>query len=259
MNSSPVVSIFCSIFKGEKYIQHYLHDITRQSIFDKCELILVDGNSPENEEGFVKEFQKEYSNINYIKLNEDPGLYACWNIAVKQARGKYLNNANPDDGKHPMALEEQVAFLEDNPKVDLVYTDSLITRTENQIFETCFSRERYDFPSFSIEDLIIYNMPHQSPVYKNNLHERFGFFKEDYKSAADGEFWLRCATKGAILAKLDKILGLYYFNPEGVSTGKEVQRRRQYEERKVKEKYAKIQKYDGPLYGKLEDIIVPHE
>ncbi len=56
MNEPPLVSIFCSIFKGEKYIQHYLHDITRQSIFDKCELILVDGNSPENEEAYIRDF-----------------------------------------------------------------------------------------------------------------------------------------------------------------------------------------------------------
>jgi hypothetical protein len=102
-------------------------------------------------------------------------------------------------------------------------------------------------------------MPHQSPVYKKNLHDRFGFFQEDYKSAADGEFWLRCATKGAIMAKVDQILGLYYFNPDGVSTGSDVQYRRQYEERTIKEKYAKTHKYTGPLYGKLEDIIVPHE
>ena len=45
MSSKKIkISIFCSIFKGGKYIDHYLKDITNQTIFEECELILVDAN-----------------------------------------------------------------------------------------------------------------------------------------------------------------------------------------------------------------------
>ena len=256
---NPSMSIFCSLYKGEKYIQHYLHDITRQSIFHECELIIVNAASPEDEKKYIVEFQEKYSNIKHIELSEDPGLYACWNIAAKEATGEYLNNANVDDRKHPEALERQVKFLRQHKDLDLVYTDSLITRTPNQIFETCFSEERYNFPEFSIEDLIVYNMPHQSPVYRSTLHEKHGFFKEDYRSAADGEFWLRCATNGAKMGKLNEVLGLYYFNPDGVSTSQANQQWRQREEGEVKRKYSQLNNYNGPLYGKLPDIIVHNE
>lgn len=254
---NPLVSIFCSIYKGEEYIQHYLHDICRQTIFSECELILIDGASPEKEVNYIRKFQQKHDNIKYIRLEKDPGMYACWNIGVAQASGKYLNNANVDDGKHPTALQKQVEFLENNPTIDLVYTDSFITEAPNQLFETCFPTQRYNFPDFSVEDLIIYNMPHQSPVYKKSLHEKFGLFEEGYRSAADGEFWLRCATKGAKMAKLDSILGLYYFNPNGVSTSSANQEWRQREESEIKKKYSLLNNYKGPIYGNLSDIITP--
>ena len=254
MKNNPLISIFCSVYKGEKYIEDYLQDIAIQTIFPKCELILVNGNSPEGEEKYILEFAKKHSNVQYIKLDEDPGLYACWNIAIKKASGKYLNNANLDDRKHYCALEEQVKFLEDNAEIDLVYTDSLITKEPSKSFEDSMPVSRYDFPDFSIEKLLIYNMPHQSPVYRATLHEKFGYFDEKYKSAADGEFWLRCATKGAKMKKLNKVLGLYYFNPEGVSTDKKNQQWKQEEELEIKEKYAKLNNYNGPLHGSLSDI-----
>ena len=88
------LSIFCSIFKGSRFIEHYLRDITKQTIFNECELILIDANSPEGEGLVISEYLGKYKNIKYIRLNKDPGLYACWNIAINESSGQLLNNAN---------------------------------------------------------------------------------------------------------------------------------------------------------------------
>ena len=61
MKNNPLISIFCSVYKGEKYIEDYLQDIAIQTIFPKCELILVNGNSPEGEEKYILEFEALYS------------------------------------------------------------------------------------------------------------------------------------------------------------------------------------------------------
>ena len=248
------LTIFCSIFKCEKYIEHYLSDISRQTIFSDCELIMVDANSPENESKYIKPFAHSHKNVKYIELDKDPGMYECWNIAVREAQGKYLNNANPDDGKHRTFLKEHVRALDSDKSIDLIYCDSLITTLANTSFDSNTHISRYSFPEFSIEDLIIYNMPHQSPVYRKSMHDRFGFFNNDYKSAADSEFWLRCATQGAKFKKLNKTLGLYYLNPEGVSTSSENQEWRQKEELDIKQKYANIINYTGKLHGSLSAI-----
>jgi glycosyltransferase involved in cell wall biosynthesis len=68
------------LYKGEKFIQGYIEDVLAQSIFKDIEFIFLDCNSPENEKDFIIPLTKEYSNIKYHRLDNDPGLYAAWNI-----------------------------------------------------------------------------------------------------------------------------------------------------------------------------------
>ena len=49
-------TIITSLYKAEKYLQGFLKDITRQTIFDKCQLYLLDAASPENEYDVAKPY-----------------------------------------------------------------------------------------------------------------------------------------------------------------------------------------------------------
>jgi len=59
------------------------------------------------------------------------------------------------------------------------------------------------------------------PLWKKNLHDKFGYFDTSYKTAADGDFWLRCAVNGANIKLINHPVGLYYENPTGRSTNPE--------------------------------------
>jgi hypothetical protein len=156
-------------------------------------------------------------------LPTDPGLYACWNIAVKMAKGKYLNNANVDDIKKIDSISLMCEYLDNNPKINLVYGDSLISKVPNLTYDkallTC--KERFCFPNFTYDNLIDCNPPHHSPLYRKELHKKYGYFEETMNSASDWEFWLRVAREGALMSKIDEITGVYYLNPKGVSTNSE--------------------------------------
>ena len=54
-------SIITSVYKGEKYINHFLNDITKQTIFNQCELIIINADSPENEEQYINPFLEKYA------------------------------------------------------------------------------------------------------------------------------------------------------------------------------------------------------
>ena len=56
------------------------------------------------------------------------------------------------------------------------------------------------------------------PLWRKNLHDSLGFFDENYKTASDGDFWLRCAIAGAKIEMINHPVGLYFLNPEGRST-----------------------------------------
>jgi hypothetical protein len=79
-------------------------------------------------------------------------------------------------------------------------------------------------------------------MWRKSLHDKFGYFEEKYRSASDWEFWLRCAFGGSKFYKLNKPLGLYYFNPKGVSTNVENFSWKQKEEKEIFMKYFKLMK-----------------
>jgi glycosyltransferase involved in cell wall biosynthesis len=223
INKLPKISLVTSIFKADEYIEQFMEDITRQTVFkDKCEWIIINPNSPGNEEEKIKPYLEKYPNIIYKRLDYDPGIYDTWNIAIKMSSGEYVTNANADDRKSPNSIEEHAKMLYLNPDVDLVYADSFISRKPNERWEDMNqNNEKYNFEQFSIEAMLRGNPPHNNPMWRKTIHDQNGYFDQKYKSAGDWDFWLRCAFNGSKFMKISNILGVYYFNPVGMSTNPE--------------------------------------
>ena len=85
------------------------------------------------------------------------------------------------------------------------------------------------------------NMPHASPMWRKEYHEKYGYFDEQYRSAGDWEMWLRGASKGSKFKKIHELLGLYYFNPAGISTNPDNFSWKREEEKEIYEKYVNIE------------------
>jgi glycosyltransferase involved in cell wall biosynthesis len=109
---NPKISIITSLYKGGDFVRGFLDDIITQTIFEeKCELIIIDANSPDNEKDIILEYQKKYPNIIYARLEADPGIYACWNTAIEMSRGEFVTNANVDDRKSIKTTRKQMSSM----------------------------------------------------------------------------------------------------------------------------------------------------
>ncbi|GAI52690.1 unnamed protein product, partial [marine sediment metagenome] len=116
-----LVSAIVSTYNSERFIRGCIEDLEGQTINDKLEIIVVNSGSEQNEEAIVKELQKKYSNIKYIKNELRETVYAAWNRGLKAASGKYITNANTDDRHRKNAFEVMVNVLEALPEIALVY------------------------------------------------------------------------------------------------------------------------------------------
>ncbi|NJO00168.1 MAG: glycosyltransferase [Anaerolineales bacterium] len=236
VSSLPKISVITSVFKAREYIEEFLKDVERQTIFkEKVELVLVDPGSPEQEEEVIKVWVEKYpDNIKYIKLESDPGLYACWNQAIQASTGEFISNWNCDDRRAPDALEKMAKQLVSNPSVEMVYFDYFMTNKPNETFEANSSNgNKYNMDQFSKEALLRMNLPHCGPMWRKSAHDRVGFFNEDYKSASDWEWNLRLAFSGGMMKKMSEPLGLYYFSPRGISTDPKNNSWKRKEEREI--------------------------
>lgn len=232
------VSIITSVHSGDRYIRPFLEDITRQTIFNQCELILTNANSPGHEEDVIKEYLSKHPNIVYRRLNWDPGLYPVWNEAIRRARGEYITNANLDDRKAPEALARHAEVLDQNPDIDVVCAALLVTRQENETWENHTAHNKWwvDVPeAITTKDLfqeetkkgiktgkiLPHNMPHCMPMWRKSVHKKYGYFDEaTYGPVADWAFWLKCSAAGVKFRKISEPLGLYYVNPASHNRGK---------------------------------------
>jgi len=221
--SKPKVSIITSVWKGDLFIEGFMEDITKQTIFPKAELIIINANSPGNEEPVIQKYLDKYKNIRYVKLEKDPGLYAVWNIAIKMAQADYITNANIDDRSKADAIEQQVAYLDEHPEYELVYSGYLITQQPNETMDDHHARWYCDSPEFSIKGMMNC-LPGPRPVWRKAVHEKCGYFDETFTSAGDLEMWLRAVDKGSEFKKIPGFLTLFYLNPEGISTNKDVEK-----------------------------------
>jgi hypothetical protein len=230
------VSVITSIYKSEKFLFDWFLDIKRQSIFSEAEFILLDCNDDDADLATIESFLPS-SNIKYHKLGFC-SVYEAWNKGIELSSSNLLTNWNTDDRRSISSLSKQVSFLEQNDDVDVCYGPTIISNIPNELFEHCSSE--FMFPSLegSLENLLEHNSPHCLPVWRKSIHERFGLFDTSYFSAADYDMWFRVLKGGGKIAPIEEVVGLYYENPNGVSTNSKSLDRALEEVFNIRDKYS---------------------
>ncbi|CCI31105.1 Genome sequencing data, contig C299 [Microcystis sp. T1-4] len=224
-NSIPVqrikVSVIVSTYKSAEFIRGCLEDLVTQTLYEKgeVEIIIIDSASPENEGEIIQEFQENYPNIIYQRTQERETLYRAWNRAIKLARGSYITNGNTDDRRCFNALEILANYLDNNREISLVYADQLITTIKNDTFATTPALKHWNWPNYSYPQMRQGCCVGSQPMWRKMLHDKYGYFQENFRCAGDYEFWLRIGSQGEKMALIPEILGLYYLNLQGLEHG----------------------------------------
>ena len=108
------VSIIMPYYNAAKYIKETVNAIIAQTYKD-WELIIVDDCSPAPETQTVLQEVKEMDDrIRILRTSVNGGAGVARNIAIGEARGRYLAFCDSDDWWYSTKLEEQIKFMEDN-------------------------------------------------------------------------------------------------------------------------------------------------
>lgn len=208
---NPKVSIISTFYKAEDFLEGFLEDLISQTIFDDCELIVIDSGSPGKEQEIMNKYCKKYSNIQYIRYEDRFPPTIGHNIAMRLCNSKYITWAMIDDRKSPNFLEILYNELENNKHIDLVYGDCLATSVKNE--KLCDTKSKklseHSINDFSRENMIKC-LPGPMPMWSTRMINRVGFFNDkDHDFCDDWELWLRSVDNGCSFKKVNKIIGLY--------------------------------------------------
>jgi hypothetical protein len=239
----PVVSIICSCYRADGDLVQFINDIKSQTIFSSCEIFMdnfeTSHQNPQAIMEILNNFSKECPNVTVIHKTSDNLLYETWNDQIRIAKSEYICMACIDDRRSPIYLERMISHLKSNKNIDVAtctvygtkkpfqqwndfdyfrkYNDGFNWQENNKSSlgdENIFSFNDLFYQGESAEGIQSDCLPHCMPVWRKDLHSKFGFFDElTYGSQADWEFWLRCAENGVLFYLDREPLGLYFENP----------------------------------------------
>ena len=193
----PTVSIIIPAYKTAAYIGETLKSVTEQTFTD-YEAIVVNDGAPDTVE--IEQALKPYlDHIIYLK-QENRGLSGARNTALKRAQGKYVALLDSDDAWEPSYLAEQVAAMEADPTIDVLYPNAYLfgdPRTEGLTFMDLHpSKGEVTFRSLVTQQCNVFI----SVIARREALEKAGLFDELLRSSEDFDMWLRVLKNGGRIA-----------------------------------------------------------
>lgn len=105
---SRTISVIISVYKTEQYLSRCLNSVLSQT-YEPIEAIVVDDGSP----GACEEIVRGFNGVQYIKHQENRGLFAARLTGVKAATGKYIAFVDADDYIHHDMYSVLLAKIEE--------------------------------------------------------------------------------------------------------------------------------------------------
>jgi glycosyltransferase involved in cell wall biosynthesis len=194
------VTILVSYYNAARFIVHKLDNLARQSIFEDCEIILINGGSQQNEDKYVRRFVRDHPNCMHIIFEERVTLYRAWNEGIRESTAPLICNSNADDVLSPKAVEKLAALLNKDKSAGVVFPNVYATRLPNMKWGT-------------VGGSYITTSPHDVigpfAMWRRSLHDKYGMFDERLWVIGDAQWWNLLRKNKVKFRKCDDHLVIY--------------------------------------------------
>lgn len=199
----PLVTIGIPVYNAEKFLDSALKSVLSQT-YTNFELIITDDGSTDNSVKCVEKFRDP--RIILLSDGKNKGISYRLNQQISLANGKYFIRMDADDIMFKDRVEKQVAFLENNPDVDVIGSSAVIIDDENHIIGL-----RNSSPPLTYEEALKTGaFIHPTVAGKTAWFSKFSY-KEDLIGAEDFDLWLT-SHQSSVFKTLHEPL-LFYRDP----------------------------------------------
>ncbi len=206
----PKFSIVVPMYNTPVNFFEELVNCLKEQTYENWELCLADGSPNENEE--LATIIKSDERIKYKFLNENKGISGNTNEALKLVTGDYILLVDHDDLLPIFCLYELAKTINENPKVEFIYTDEdKIERTKDKRCDPHFK------PDFAIDTLRANNYITHLSVFKKELMDKLGGFRDKYNGAQDFDIIIRATENTKNIVHIPKILYHWRVHPNSTA------------------------------------------
>ena len=191
-----------SVYNSISTLEKCLESIFSQS-YREWHMLIVDDGSNDGSGALLNKIKDKRVTILKNKVNR--GLAYSLNKAISLCDAELIARVDSDDIQHIDRLENQVIYMKENPKVDLLCSAAYIKNSKGCKKLIMPTSHKEISSRLKKSNCII----HPTIMVRANFFLNYGLYNETFRRAQDYELWLRALKKGARFGALNKPL-IYY-------------------------------------------------
>ena len=184
------VTVIVPTYNAIRYLPDAVQSALGQTFTDIEVVIVNDGRSDYTERWVQQQTDPRITLISQA----NQGKSAARNVGISHAQGDYLAFLDADDYWATTKLAKQVAYLDKNPQVGLIYTWTALTNESGQpTGRVISSHAEGNVWQQLLQDNIL--ACGSTPIVRRKCFEAVGMFADNLPLAQDWDMWIRLAAK----------------------------------------------------------------
>lgn len=214
-----LVSVIIPVYNSEDTIHDCLNSVINQS-HSNLEILVVDDGSKDSSLKLLREFEKVDSRIQVLCNVKNTGLPQTLNDTIlNHSTGDLVARMDADDISHPLRIEKQLEYLQDNPEVGLLGTSFQVMGLVQALDKRISLPELHDD---IFADLKKNKICHPSVLFKKDIFKKVGGYRNFFVNSEDFDLWLRMSEVTRVANHPESLIR-YRLSNNGISVTKKKQ------------------------------------
>ncbi len=201
LEGKPLISILMPVWNTPVGILAEAIQSVVEQTYARWELCITDGGSTDKKtKALLESWALKDERIQISFLDENHGISHNTNQSLKIASGDFVALMDHDDTLAPFALYEAVVALNQDPTLDIIYSD------EDKIDEQGHRSSPFFKPDWSPELLLSFMYVGHLTLYRKSILDQLSGFRSEYDFSQDYDLLLRATERTAKIFHIPKVL-----------------------------------------------------
>jgi len=217
IKSIDQVSILMAVYNQKATIIRAINSIINQT-YSNWEMVIIDDHSTDGTYALLVEVAQSDQRIKVYRNEKNIGLAKSLNFGATKISNQLIARMDGDDISKSTRIEKQIAFMLENPSIDVVGTGAELIDDNGEFINLSLLPESHE----DLKDIIVKKSVffHPSVMIRKSFFDITGGYSENLIRGQDYELWIKGLYRGAKYHNLQEPLIEYRTSSKNKSINK---------------------------------------
>ncbi|MFC0271916.1 glycosyltransferase [Metabacillus herbersteinensis] len=248
LKEKPLISILMPVYKIPLHLLKETINSVLNQTYPYWELCIAFADSDNKEtSNYLKKISQERPQIKLEFLKKNEGISNNTNHCLKMAAGEFIALLDHDDLLTENALYEMVRNINENPKVDFLYSDKDLINDTSLTRSSPLFKHRWSWVT-----MLSANFPTHFTLIRKSLFSKIGQFDSEVDGAQDWDIFLKASEFAREIVHVPRILYHWRITSSSTASGIEAKPYAKESQIKVLKRYIKKRGLNADLISKKD-------